>query len=212
MGTRRLDLNLEFEDEEEELAHQEEEARAKKAQEEAKDIDLHFAIEDEEESQVGEQTLGGYDQTEPTMTMMVADPTKQAGAERVQTEPSLRIINTPTQQPVGERSLANYRLGDGLKSLIEQNELVNAEMQAKLQEVETKAKTEIIIRASQDAKILEHRVVKLLTKVLAKAPTAKAELLMIKKLMVEHAAVQRLLGEVVESKPKTKPKAKKKAA
>ncbi len=200
MGSGRIDLDLEFEDEEEKTHLENERA---KAQEEIKDIDLHFAIQDVSEDDEITVDLKkaqdapaavNVDPTNPTMTnMTVPDLPESTGTHQL-----AALINSDKSSPA--ISLADYRLGDGLNAVVAQSELLNAELQAKLASTARQAKTEIIVRASQDAKLLEHKIVKLLTRIHAKAPNAKAELLAIKKALAEHAAVSRLLSEVSEPK------------
>lgn len=218
MAANKLDLDIEFEDEDESKRLEEE----RKKREEVKEVNLEFSVEPDEDdgTDIGassgaalkkaqaearraalEKKNGNSSSTQSsTPNANVADmqAARQARAPvRDQSQPSLNtskpeasINNSPTRPSA---SSPQYRLGDELNYAIESNALLNAEVQARVQLAVSQAKTEIIAKAAQEAKLLEHRVVKLLTQAHAKAPGAKAELMAIKKMLNEHAEAKNLI-------------------
>src|SRR5690606_27508796 len=122
---------------------------------------------------------------------------------------------TQTAAPVVERSMPvrpsasspHYRLGDELNYAMESNALLNAEVQARVQLAVAHAQTELIAKIAQDAKVLEQKIVKLLTQAHAKAPAAKAELMTIKKMLAEYADPKNLTGQGEATQEETKPAA-----
>ncbi len=217
MAVNKLDLDIEFEDEDESKRLEEE----RKKREEVKEVNLEFSVEPDEEDGADsgassgaalkkaqaearraalEKKNGTPSPQQNTSNANVADiqAARQARAPvREQTEPSLNfnkpepsINHVPTRPSA---SSPQYRLGDELNYAIESNALLNAEIQARVQLAVSQAKTEVIVKAAQEAKILEHRIVKLLTQAHGKAPAAKAELMAIKKMLAEHADARNLI-------------------
>ncbi len=210
MAVNKLDLDIEFEDEDEARRLEEE----RKKREEVKEVNLEFSVEPEDEgedaaasgaalkkaqAEARRAALQKKNGSPQSSNENVADmqAARQARTPTQQTEPSINfnkpepsISRAPTRPSA---SSPQYRLGDELNYAVETNELLNAEVQARVQLAVAQAKTEIIAKAAQDAKLLEHKVVKLLTQANAKGPAAKAELMAIKKLLAEHAEVKNLI-------------------
>lgn len=214
MAVNKLDLDIEFEDEDESKRLEEE----RKKREEVKEVNLEFSVEPDEDDGVSSGAALKKAQAEARRAALEkkngspSSPTQQApnanvadiqaarqarAPVREQTEPSLNFnkpepsINQAPTRP--SASSPQYRLGDELNYAIESNALLNAEIQARVQLAVSQAKTEVIVKAAQEAKILEHRIVKLLTQAHAKAPAAKAELMAIKKMLAEHADARNLI-------------------
>lgn len=209
MAVNKLDLDIEFEDEEELKRLAEE----RKKREEVKEVDLQFSVEPDEgedanasggalkkaQAEARRAALEKKNGASPNHQENVADiqSARQARAVPQQAEPSINFnqpepsLNSLPVRP--SASSPHYRLGDELNYALEANALLNAEVQARVQLAVAQAKTEIIARAAQEAKLLEHKVVKLLTQAHAKAPAAKAELMAIKKMLAEHADPKNLI-------------------
>jgi hypothetical protein len=88
---------------------------------------------------------------------------------------------------VAEAPSAHYKLGDEIKRLVAENHLLAAEVEAQVRLAVAERLVELKLSGAQEAKLLEHKVVKLIQQAFAKAPAVKAELLQIKKLVEEHA-------------------------
>ncbi len=211
MAVNKLDLDIEFEDEDEARRLEEE----RKKREEVKEVNLEFSVEPDDEGEdavasgvalkkaqaearrAALEKKNGASSNNANENVTDMQAARQARVPSQQTEPSINfnrpepsINRTPTRPSA---SSPQYRLGDELNYAVETNALLNAEVQARVQLAVAQAKTEIIAKAAQDAKLLEHKVVKLLTQANAKGPAAKAELMAIKKLLAEHAEVQNLI-------------------
>ncbi|MBH47670.1 MAG: hypothetical protein CME71_05830 [Halobacteriovorax sp.] len=226
MAAGKLDLDIEFEDEDE--AKRLEEARKKR--EEVKEVDLQFSVEPEEgddagasgaalkkaQAQARRAALEKKNAASSGSGENVADlqAARQARAPSPQSEPSIKfnqqdlVTNSTPARP--SASSPHYRLGDELNFAISQNDLLNAEVQARIQLAVAQAKTEIIAKAAAEAKLLEHKVVKLLTQAHAKAPAAKAELMAIKKMLAENADPKKLMEEASDTEASSAAPVKKK--
>ena len=226
MTAGKLDLDIEFEDEDE--ARRLEEQRKKR--EEVKEVDLQFSVEPEEGDDAGasgaalkkaqaqarraalEKKNAAAGSNENIADLQAA---RQARTPSPQSEPSINFNQQDfAASPTPSRPSASsphYRLGDELNYAISENALLNAEVQARIQLAVAQAKTEIIAKAAAEAKLLEHKVVKLLTQAHAKAPAAKAELMAIKKMLAENADPKKLMDEDTQSEQAVATPVKKKA-
>lgn len=226
MTASKIDLNIEFEDEEEEAKRLEEE---RKKRDEVKEVvDLQFstdAEDDEDESAASGAALKkaqaearrvalekknaaqgkhpaqeSQPQVQAQASVADIDQARKAREPVKQAEPSISFTtpdpthsNISIQRP--SASSPHYRLGDELNYATSANALLNAEVQARVQLAVAQARAESIARVAQEAKLLEHKIVKLLTQAHGKAPAAKAELMAIKKMLAEYADPKNLLGE-----------------
>jgi hypothetical protein len=196
MGAHKLDI--EFEDEDE--VRREAELRAKREKELAKAVDLEFAVEDS----TGEINVDVAAIKQKKSAQSVSAP--QPAAARPVTKPNVAPAPRPSQpapsrevQPV-DLTFENYTLGDGLNAVMAQNELLKAEMQAKIQMTSIQVKAETLINCSQEAKLLEYKINQILSQVNAKAPAVKNELLNIKKLLADYVAAQKSLDDPSKKK------------
>lgn len=234
MSASKLDLDIEFEDEDESKRLEEE----RKKREEVKDVDLQFSMDDEDDASEEQGATGvalkkaqaearraaiekkqaaqGQNVADIGEARKARDPVVQntPAQHNVTPEPTIRPQpnSIPTQAPAPIRPSASsphYRLGDELNYAMEVNTLLSAEVQARVQLAVAQAQTEIIARAAQEAKLLEHKVVKLLTQINAKAPAAKAELMAIKKMLAENTDPKKLFEESVPASEKAEAPKKK---
>lgn len=225
MAVNKLDLDIEFEDEEEVKRLEEE----RKKREEVKEVDLEFAVEPGEgdagasgaalKKAQAEARRAALEKRNAASTENISniEEARKARAPAPQPEPGINFAKSEspsiTQNPVRpSASSPHYRLGDELNHAIEASALLNAEVQARVQLAVAEAKTEIIAKAAQEAKLLEHKIVKLLNQAHAKAPAAKAELMTIKKMLAEFSDPKNLLSEnpaTASEKPQAAPVKKK---
>lgn len=226
MAVNKLDLDIEFEDEEEAKRLEEE----RKKREEVKEVDLEFAVEPGEgdagvsgaalkkaQAEARRAALEKKNAASGENVSNIEEARKARAPAPQQSEPSINFAKPEptavTQNPMRpSASSPHYRLGDELNYAMEANALLNAEVQARVQLAVAEAKTEIVAKAAQEAKLLEHKIVKLLTQAHAKAPAAKAELMAIKKMLAEYSDPKNLLGEsptAASDKPQAAPVKKK---
>lgn len=236
MSASKLDLDIEFEDEDESKRLEEE--RKKREEVKDVDLQFSMDDEDDASEDNGatgvalkkaqaEARRAALEKKQTAQGQNVADigQARKAREPVVQNTPAQHNANSeptekpqPTSIPVQQQaptpirpsaSSPHYRLGDELNYAMEVNTLLSAEVQARVQLAVAQAQTEIIARAAQEAKLLEHKVVKLLTQINAKAPAAKAELMAIKKMLAENADPKKLFEESAPASEKAEAPKKK---
>lgn len=223
MGAHKLDI--EFEDDDELKAQAAETAKKKAAEaKHAEDMgELEFDVDD-----------GDEDDPAPVAEESTPAPAAAAPAKKAAPTPAAKPQAQPQQQrqapaqaapanvstsPYMHASpgAANYNLGDELRGAIGGNRILEIELQAKVEIAVTHRLTTIIAENAQENKMLENKVNKILAQVAAKAPALRKELTMIKRLLAEHAAVdkEKFKSEAsseASAKPKAAAPAKKKAS
>ncbi len=208
MGAHKLDI--EFEDDDE-LKAREAETKKKKAAEDKHAADmgeLEFDVDDgDDEEEVTSPTAAATTEAvAPAPAQKAAAPQQQAqpqqkqAAAQPQARPQAQAQQQQQQQPTNVTTgaymhaspgAANYNLGDELRGAIGGNRILEIELQAKVEIAVTHRLTTIIAESAQENKVLENKVNKILAQVAAKVPALKKELTMIKRLMAEHAAVDK---------------------
>ncbi|MCP4911747.1 MAG: hypothetical protein GY909_01410 [Oligoflexia bacterium] len=214
MGVNKLDI--EFEDDDEIKAREEAERKKNELVEDV-EIDFGASPESQESSESSEPKAQEKPKVKVKPEAKAAEPTPTqsaqptpAPAQPSQSPAPQPSVSQPTPQPVAAQAQPtqveqvspgqimvgpDYKLGDELKKAMMTNQILAIEMEARVQVEATKMSTDIIAKHAADAKLLEHKVNKLISAVAAKAPALKKELLQIKKLVGEHARI----GEEEES-------------
>ncbi len=228
MGVNKLDI--EFEDEEEIEARKE--AERKKAEAVA-DIDLSFGAHEESEAEetpaasedpsldaikkarkAAREKAKGEGQSAPAQQaapQQQAAPVQQAVPSQQVQQPVQQVAAQPQMQTIPQQQVfigPDYKLGDELKKVAASNQILAIEIEARVKVEVTQQLTEITAKHHADAKLLEHKINKLLTQMNQKAPALKNELMMIKKLLKEHAA----LGDESEDEKPQQPAQKRASA
>ena len=215
MGVNKLDI--EFEDDDEIKAREEAERKKNELVEDV-EIDFGASpqpatpessessepkakekpkVKEKPEAKAAEPTPVQSTQPEPATPEPTPAPTPQPAAAQPSQSPAPQpatndgILNMHQGQvPTGQIMVGpDYKLGDELKKAMMTNQVLAIEMEARVQVEATKMTTDIIAKHAADAKLLEHKVNKLISAVAAKAPALKKELLQIKKLVGEHARI-----------------------
>ncbi len=214
MGAHKLDI--EFEDDDEVKAREVESAKKKAAEDKhAADMgELEFDVDDGDDDEVAAPTAA------PAAAPAGAPAQKPAAQQQQQQAAPAQQARPQAQAPQGggqpanvstspymhaSPGAANYNLGDELRGAIGGNRILEIELQAKVEIAVTHRLTTIIAENAQENKVLENKVNKILAQVAAKVPALKKELTMIKRLLAEHAAVdkEKFRAEVEASaKPK----------
>lgn len=207
MGAHKLDI--EFEDDDELKAEAAETAKKKAAEaKHAEDMgELEFDVDDDDDdpapAAAEESTPApvAAKKAAPQAAPQAAAKTQQqqqapaaVKAQQQSTAQSAPIQNqgqTPNPYMHASPGAANYNLGDELRGAIGDNRILEIELQAKVEIAVTHRLTTIIAESAQDNKVLENKVNKILAQVAAKVPALKKELTMIKRLLAEHAAVDK---------------------
>lgn len=206
MGAHKLDI--EFEDDDELKAEAAETAKKKAAEaKHAADMgELEFDVDDNDEDDPApaEQSTPApaaanpakatpqAAQAKPQQQQQQQQPRQQAPAQSAPAQGQRQATNVSTgafMQP--SPGAANYNLGDELRGAIGDNRILEIELQAKIEIAVTHRLTTIIAENAQDNKVLENKVNKILAQVAAKVPALKKELTMIKRMLAEHAAVDK---------------------
>ncbi|MCF8060127.1 MAG: hypothetical protein K9K67_12580 [Bacteriovoracaceae bacterium] len=209
MGVNKLDI--EFEDDEEIQAREEAE---RKKNEVLENVDLEFGNEPEgsgasldeakQARRAARDKAQQQPQQQPRQQQQQQQPRQQQQQQQQQqqAQPQQRQQVAPAQQtaPVQQQVYIGpeYRLGDELKKSIATNQVLAIEIEARVKIEVTEKLTETIARHHADTKLLEHKVNKILTQINQKVPALKNELMMIKKLLREHATI----GEEEATEPK----------
>ena len=152
-------------------------------------------------------------QTQAPVQQQVQEQAPPGGVLNVhqgQVPQNVQYVQMPQQQVyVGE----DYKLGDELKRVAASNKVLAIEIEARIEVETTKRLTDIIAKHASDAKLLEHKVNRIITQIHQKAPALKKELMMIKKMLSEHAQIgEQEGGEEPAAAEKPNPKAKPKTA
>jgi hypothetical protein len=180
MGAHKLDI--EFEDDDQLKA--EAAAAAKKKVAEAKhaeDIaELKFDVDDDPAPAAAKKDAP-----------QAAAKAKQQQQARAQSAPVQNQEQAANPYMHASPGAAHYNLGDELRGAIGDNRILEIELQAKVEIAVTHRLTTIIAESAQDNKVLENKVNKILAQVAAKVPALIKELTMIKRLLAEHAAVDK---------------------
>ncbi len=205
MGAHKLDI--EFEDDDD--LKEKEEAK-KKAAETAKHneamTDLEFDVNDDVPDSQAEAAPAPAQKAAPqaaakAQPQAAAQPAARPAAQQAQSAP----VQTGAYMHASPGA-ANYNLGDELRNVIGGNRILEIELQAKVEIAVTHRLTNIIAENAQDNKMLETKVNRILSQVAAKAPALKKELAMIKKLLADHAAVDKTKNESEEGAAPVKKK------
>lgn len=225
MGVNKLDI--EFEDEEEIRAR--EEAEKKKREAVVQDVDLEFDVGEDIVSPES-STPEPEPQAEPVKKEepKAAAPAKAAVAKTEKPVQQQPVQQQVQQQPVQQQQVQqqqggvlqfhnqaiaptnvsvgpDYKLGDELKKAMVTSPILAIEMEARIQVETHKRTTDIIAKHAAEAKLLEHKIGKMISQIHAKVPALKKELMMMKKLLAEHAAIgeekESLSAESSETKP-----------
>jgi hypothetical protein len=200
MGAHKLDI--EFEDDDELKAEAAETAKKKAAEaKHAEDMaELEFDVDDDDDDDDPAPAAAEESTPAPVAAKKAAAKTQQqqapaaVKAQQQSTAQSAPIQNqgqTPNPYMHASPGAANYNLGDELRGAIGDNRILEIELQAKVEIAVTHRLTTIIAESAQDNKVLENKVNKILAQVAAKVPALKKELTMIKRLLAEHAAVDK---------------------
>lgn len=215
MGVNKLDI--EFEDEEELEARKEAE---RKKQEEVEDIDLEFGAHEEHGGGAAASSGEGASLDEIKKARKAAREKARAPVGAAPVQQAAPAQQAPVQQaaPVQQVAAAqpqyqqipqqqvfigpDYKLGDELKKFAASNQIFAIELEARVKVEVTQKLTEITAKHHAETKLLEHKINKILTQMNQKAPALKNELMMIKKLLKEHAT---LGDEEAEEKPQARP-------
>ncbi|MFT6069948.1 MAG: hypothetical protein ACJAT2_000962 [Bacteriovoracaceae bacterium] len=195
MGAHKLDI--EFEDDDELKAREAETAKKKAAEDKhAADMgELEFDVDDGDDEEVAAPAAEPVQKAAAPQQQQA--PQKQAAPQaKPQAQPQAQQAQQPTNVSTGaymhaSPGAANYNLGDELRGAIGGNRILEIELQAKVEIAVTHRLTTIIAENAQENKVLENKVNKILAQVAAKVPALKKELTMIKRLLAEHAAVDK---------------------
>ncbi len=202
-------LNIEFEDDEEIQAREE---AKRKSSEALKDVDLSFSADDDSGSAKEKSPATSKGRAKPDQPKRQAPGQPVRSQERAtpreaapQNSGGYDFQQIPTRQVyVGP----DYKLGDELKKIAASNQILGIEIEARVKVEVTQQISQMIAEHHAKNKLLEHKINKLLGIISQKAPSAKAELMTIKKLLREQAS---LTGSE-EANPPQQNAAKKKVA
>tara|TARA_R110002072_G_scaffold64203_1_gene159124 strand:+ start:100907 stop:101620 length:714 start_codon:yes stop_codon:yes gene_type:complete len=237
LGVNKLDI--EFEDDDEIKAREEAERRKKEvvndvdiefgdapegaspesspASEPAKKSEVKAAPTQKSAPAASQPKANPQPKQEQQQPQQQARPQQQQQPQQVQTsqspEQNSGVLNLH-QGEIQSQQISvgpDYKLGDELKKAMGSNQILAIEMEARIQVEATKMITDVIAKNAADAKLLEHKINKLVSAVAAKAPAMKKELLQIKRLVTEHARIGEEEEPRAESSP-TKNVVKKKSA
>ena len=165
MGALLNDLDLEFEDEE---STQEENQAKKTGIVDAEEIGFNLLEggADLAASQVGEKTV------ERAINEIVSNPA-EAESER--------------KEEVKSNNKSDYKFGEELKRVGNQNPLLQAEYEASLKIKVLEKSTEFLLKNAQAAKILELQVNDIINRIHKKVPGLKPELVRLKKILSDYS-------------------------
>jgi hypothetical protein len=198
-------LDLEFEDDDEIKAREEAERR----KHEVEDVDLEFGTEGPTPVKKPARRPPPREGAPPRRGG--TPPRRQQADEGEAQSSAPRRSAAPASGGGGPVYIGDeYRLGDELKKVSVDNEVLAIEIEARVKIEVAQKITEIVANNTANAKLLEHKINRILTQMNQKFPTAKKELMMIKKQLAEHVqdtAKSRENEEVFEGKQAPKKKA-----
>ncbi len=204
MGVNKLDI--EFEDDEEIQAREEAE---RKKNEVVEDVDLQFGAESSDDSDGGASLDEARQARRAAREKSKAPVQQQAQPQQQQAQPQQQQAQSQRVAPVQQVAPAQqvyigpeYRLGDELKKVMATNQVLTIEIEARVKIEVTEQLTETIAKHHADTKLLEHKVNKILMQMNQKAPALKNELMMIKKLLKEHATIGKDEDEAASAQAK----------
>ena len=185
MGANKFDL--EFEDDDEIKAREE----AERKKHEVEDVDLEFGAEGNAPSKKPVRRPP----REGAPPRRAEAPVEKAPVRQRQEGAAATIRQAPQKRAapvegggapvyIGEE----YRLGDELKKAAVDNEVLAIEIEARVKIEVAQKITEIVANNTANAKLLEHKINRILTQMNQKFPNAKKELMMIKKQLAEYVA------------------------
>lgn len=192
-------LDLEFEDDDEIKAREEAERR----KHEVEDVDIDFGAEGPAKGRGARKPPREGGGTPPRRAPGGAPPRQQSAPQQGRPAPA---SGGGAPVYIGDE----YRLGDELKKVSVDNEVLAIEIEARVKIEVAQKITEVVANNTANAKLLEHKINRLLTHINQKAPAAKAELMAIKKQLaefVQETAKARENEEVFDQKPTPKKKA-----
>jgi hypothetical protein len=203
MGAHKLDI--EFEDEDEVKAQEAESAKKKQVEAQHAEAmgELEFDLSDDDVAAPATEDIAT-----PAPAKAPAKPQQQQPPARAQAQaaPQAQSSNVSTGAYMNASPGAvNYNLGDELRGVIAGNRILEIELQAKIEIAVTHRLTTIIAENAQGNKVLENKVNKVLAQVAARVPALKKELTMIKRMLAEHAAVDKEKFHSETSEAKQKP-------
>ena len=193
MGVNKLDI--EFEDEDEIKAREEAESKRSSIPE---DVELSFDVHEEEESD-----------SSPSRTQGPSSPKVKSSQNSPKvTEQSSNIQQESFSAPQGFQQLPqrqvfvgpDYKLGDELKKVAASNQILAIEIEARVKVEVTQQLTRLIAEHHAKNKLIEHKINKILAGIGQKVPALKNEIIMVRKLLEEHAT----LGDISENNEEKK--------
>ncbi|GAB4016911.1 MAG: hypothetical protein Fur0010_17170 [Bdellovibrio sp.] len=194
------DLNIEFEDEDD--IKKAEEERKKKASV-VQDVELDFDVLTDPNVPEGdvkkalEQTktqpmAKGLPTTKPQVaTKPQAAPAPQAEVKPIRPQPAAAPAPAPVASAQPQVVSANYQLGDELKKIMNGNQILQIELEARIK-IEVAERMAILkAEQAQENKMLERDVTRILKQIVAKAPALKKEVMQLQKIVQDFAIVDK---------------------
>lgn len=210
-------LNIEFEDDDEIKAREEAERRRKEAVE---DVDLEFGVESDNKSS-GKTGVHDVTKAREAAKRRAAQQEGEGKSPQPQshTQPAaqsqsnhgqLQFNNLPQQQVfIGP----DYKLGDELKKVAASNQILAVEIEARVKVEVTQEMAKVTAEYHAEAKLLEHKINKILSQINQKVPALKNELMTIKKMLAQHASLDdEVEGPSEQQRPRPQGVAPKKKA
>jgi len=207
------DLNIEFEDEDDIKA-----AQAKKKSEVVQDVDLDFDVLTDPNvpeadakkaadllkkpaAPAAKPSAPAPAAGKPAATPVAVKPAAQAPVQKpapamAEVTPIEQRRAAPVQEPAPQNYSApqvgaHYQLGDELKKVMNGNQILAIELEARIQIEVAERLAMVKAEHAQEAKMLEYNVNKMLKQIMAKAPALKKEVIQIQKTVQDFALVDK---------------------